>query len=1658
MARKQNLMKSAIVIQRIWRGVLGKRRLKNKRDLDRAAKEAFDAVDSKSLIAGDVKELAHRIIYAIEEPSTTTFPPDEVLYLLRLTVLVINAARGYLGLADYDFFCSRQYEEVTGEELDWKKAAKVVNRSEAFIRIVRILAYGPGAKPPRLIQLPNSVNNLYLAQANNPRWNIFTFENMGKGSRICVQLFKWLTAIIEVSDRQQQFMSLISSSFPDWLPKMNELQKAARSHEFEIEINKKCLDILNHHRTKRINDVEYIHILDREIKFIRKNANDAKANLRNTIIEIGRLKNDQSTRELIALNTMENRLSESKEELQELTKALQDATRASEQGDRAAKELIQEIKLKLTNQKLKTSELESQKKLLELQVENNKAKRTNEAKLNNSILQRVIISGEARAAYIIAQVDARAMLRASGVKDSSALPSHLLEMYEPLALKEQNSKLEARQKYLEADRERKSFEDYISRNIIESDIKEQKSKSRIAPTEQELEEERLENEQEAKEERRKHMQYIPDAVLYHTPTRPRPFIIALARDLPAVAKKKMYNEIITSMPGTFIYLDSTENYGMNVEAIQKVFDCQKCVIVNVDHGLTRATRDSFLNALDLTLQALVPTPLIALAIGSDKNMHNSLHGSEYGVDKDDLLILRDGRLKVCMELQAKLIRELQTDEMKRLSLAHAHEVVPSSQSLALVMEACFLFVSEEKNYNLPNLSRRPLTWPLTRKILLEPKVIPQKMSSLRRGQADVELLNALNQYFAHPQWPSSHSEERNKDVLLHSFASLLEYFVEIELLCLKGGGVPPQAFTKSSVRGIQNVITVSDHENHMITNKAKPTSKRDGVHWKEASALLLKAALEDLRIIKTVSKIDKEPHMVSLYREGSHIFLEAYDSNSSQTYLAMVSVYDIPSMLVPNGTDKSVLQSASIPNTSMRMYEQLISLLKFQRIKAAGTHELQKILICKRDYSFLQQFVCRIGGHLVLLKCYEAALGELYFSAYLPQYSATINLLVGINERVALIKDTKRNSSDTHELEIAQLEDARPLLPYVVDRIRIFPSLSLYTALYPDVKAIAMRLNGYRRNRAEQGFQLKVRLHGGSGKILFRKVHNVLGVKFLLECRLSTPTKLMTIKAYEPYTRKTLVLHLDSFLRRILLGYDDDDANKWTKALLSKIRIDWRGEHQLVIDRLVTSVVVSVSGKRIVCSAMVVNEESIELILRDPITSDICKCSLDEEKMNTFLALIPNTQAVGGLSAKASQTAKKIIHGMKESHDNQDESLLHRNKSDEHSNIESTLRDKKKLQMLLEKICMYLIPLDASSMKSGFMTSRCPVHLQFKWEDTTSSRGKQFNTSLRKRITIVNSPDVNEKRYQLPVVYMEKELDELALEKAREADLEEEKAAKAAEELSSLLDIISNEEEVETLIEEGTRAVTDTLVQTMEEKTVERIVERENPGRTQDEILKEIEIAEALAAEKLQQQKEEEENRVILEGTWRKALEMGIKTNFREGKVRWQGHIAVKIMETNCWIGSAGIGKFYKFSIYEPNCAQHFEGSIRSKKHLIEVLGLHGQDLLDPNKEKEMLIFICRNRLEVVVNKIGPLGEVNPPDAPPYRIEFLTDRLYAHDKVTPVNAQTDEDESANSQKLLEIGMNIDAFAFINRIKIDLPFYIDNNFRKCSWKEDNAFGS
>lgn len=106
-ARNADLGKVSLKLQCFWRIEMAKRRVAAKRQLDTSGQIAFDVVDTSCLFLSDVRELVHRIQQFLIEPEGGHNPPDELLMLIRIVAMMIQEARGMIGLAMYSKMNSR---------------------------------------------------------------------------------------------------------------------------------------------------------------------------------------------------------------------------------------------------------------------------------------------------------------------------------------------------------------------------------------------------------------------------------------------------------------------------------------------------------------------------------------------------------------------------------------------------------------------------------------------------------------------------------------------------------------------------------------------------------------------------------------------------------------------------------------------------------------------------------------------------------------------------------------------------------------------------------------------------------------------------------------------------------------------------------------------------------------------------------------------------------------------------------------------------------------------------------------------------------------------------------------------------------------------------------------------------------------------------------------------------------------------------------------------------------------------------------------------------------------------------------------------------------------------------------------------------------------
>ena len=1699
----KNLGKAAVLIQKIYRGHVGKKRAKSKRSLDIASAVARESVDPRALLASDVRELGLRIQYAVEEPETSVFPPDEVLYLIRLATVILQQSRGVMGMSEYNFINARYYGEVEGETMTWAQASRMLNRAERIMRLIRTLAYGPAEKPPRIIQIAPVAQLLYGAQLANPKWKLETFENMGMGSKFATQLFLWVQSINEVAQRQVEFGSFLASSFPDWLPKLYEIQANKRKAELVKESGNRCIGNLKEQQIRNSEDKLMVKLLQENINTVNQEITECDVKIEELIHQESELCSAQQDRESYAVIAMEQRLRDMNKKSEELTHEYTTAERQANNGIAKAREDIVVLRAELTKHQLSVKTLDGQFRLLCSQVQQNSYVRLEEKRVPLSSRVKAAAAGEARAAEMFEIAKMACFLDAQGVRHADDLPWEARNQYTSLDTFRQDVHSQAWKLLQEAENERKAFDKTLNDGLIEQQKKEIASKDRVAPSDEEMEEERREDDHQAKIERLKKLQFIPDTAMYHDhPARPRPVIIALGRDIPEHCKNKMVAEITKLMPGLFVFLDCPTNMGLNVDEMQKVLDAKKCIIMMVDHGLTRTTRVNFLKSFAVTIKALIPNPFVAMCVGHEKNVRISSN-SHFGTAKQDIQRLHDCDIKVALEGMAWVVREIQQPSIQKILAQRSTLIEAPSQSFVNVCEALFCLIHgvEGGAIRAPEVTLTAMSWRFTAQTLADPLKLARKLKDVPRGKSDLRTVQSLAEYINGINWPAPMSPMRQSDPIMHMLALFVELFVTAEKRTIERGGMPAQPLSKGATPGVQCVEVVADSE-----DREDMLAQDNSQGWRMTAAKLVRVALQDLRTMKTVMKINGHLLNVSAYREEEIIYFDTYDSQTSEVHICSVPRGEIPYLLMPSAEVVEKKGRPKPPQDKKELYQQLADLLKFEPILKTAAHS-RKIITCKREYTLLRSFKTKLNGHSAFIKCFEAALGQLYFTAWLSESGADISILLEERSRLDLLT----NADPILEAPHVHHDDARHLLGLATDRLKISPSATMMRVARngePFNKLAYRKKQGLLSDIKAQGFALKVRTRRGPGRILCRRVLVISGVTHLLDVRVATFERMLILGLYEPQKRHKMEFRMPQYLRKAILGTDSDDYVRWIDILLKKIRINWRGEHSIYVDTIISRSVRKIAGKRLLVKVQVESEDSVKVVLIDSAMSSTFEAIVNREQ---FIRILLYEQVGDTIKRDFGVTVQKdairnILNEMARGPTLQPGEVSKGN--DEVSKkgavvdpklftipLIDILSHQDQVAYFTKQLELCISRIRADSEAYGYYTKN-PVHIEFLPPARPNNLAK-MDANLRFEPRLKQGPRDGDLagvlRCRRQAIYrnMEDDLNELALQLARAAAAkaaadrqaaedferkllglksehekeEEEKAARAAQEAeeawlikhreerllkagldSGLAGEASNTEsaqmassrpasaavsekgsisvskpvfDLDAVIEEASYLTADNLVQTIEEQHQVRRIERAQPGTTQEVRRINIMSGNGKDMVTIDANLLTVEQRAILGRGERKVFEGGCKTTFRDTRASWSGHVAVTVYETLCWMGDDGLGRRLKFEVYEPGSASLYLGSINNLNHCMRILGTHGRDLLEPAKITEMILFIVKFRMRVVDNTITWDGHPNEPDAPRYRIEFETVRLFTEEKVTPINANSEADEEANKDKLFE---------------------------------------
>jgi len=116
---------------------------------------------------------------------------------------------------------------------------------------------------------------------------------------------------------------------------------------------------------------------------------------------------------------------------------------------------------------------------------------------------------------------------------------------------------------------------------------------------EELLEDAVEDDLEALAEADRKRFFVTKELLEVAPTRPRPLLICLSRDLSAMAKQQCLSYLTTSLPGMFVHVRSNLHHGADVGALQRILSTGQSIVCEVDPGGSAAQRNAFINAVHI---------------------------------------------------------------------------------------------------------------------------------------------------------------------------------------------------------------------------------------------------------------------------------------------------------------------------------------------------------------------------------------------------------------------------------------------------------------------------------------------------------------------------------------------------------------------------------------------------------------------------------------------------------------------------------------------------------------------------------------------------------------------------------------------------------------------------------------------------------------------------------------------------------------------------------------------------------------------------------------------------------------------------------------------------------------------------------------------------
>ncbi|ETV87506.1 hypothetical protein, variant [Aphanomyces astaci] len=650
-------------------------------------------------------------------------------------------------------------------------------------------------------------------------------------------------------------------------------------------------------------------------------------------------------------------------------------------------------------------------------------------------------------------------------------------------------------------------------------------------------------------------QFVPLSLIQDCPKRPRPLLIVLARDVPGYAKHLLVQTIMATFPGLFLRINTPN--AMHIQTIQQTFDAGYSVLYDADIGISLGQQRKFLGQFSIIAKALRPSPLSILIQGDLSNRAGLGDTRELGVTEADLIAMADKDAKIHAQLAADGRTVLTDGRMFDEMIQTSWDDRPPF-GLVFVMEAILILLTPTQRYNAPDTATSTVTWRLSRRLLATPELFADKLQAVNMTCLPVDNIMVLKEYLEHASWPAMNTSHGS---LMHRLALYTHAVVRFALHIHEGGGCAVPICRSKPLPGLfSSVITVTD------------PSTFDPL-YKDISAKLACAILEDVRVYRESKKINNQLHIITLYRDCHRVYVSCYDPVTSMLWKADIPEADMNILLAPNSLE--VLQQKKPPRNPKELYKSVVGYCALS--KPRGRDPSMQLELRPRAMR-LCRLTRKIHGHFATITLAEVAMGHLQLDVHVHDSfsSKTISWTVHVNDDE--FQKLKLNATDPVELAAYDSMDVQTMYRYVLDRVHIehrqltLPFAHHFTAKAP--KSVELPAD----------LRVRIREHGGSGRLLRRQVVFTprTNIKWILSVFEMTWTGAVRLEAYRPDTCASVKMMLSSRERREVLLCKQRKATLlrrvrpvmsplWVQSLLDRVSVS---DAHVTLDRQLDCVVV----------------------------------------------------------------------------------------------------------------------------------------------------------------------------------------------------------------------------------------------------------------------------------------------------------------------------------------------------------------------------------------------------------------------------------------------------------------------------------------------------